>query len=81
VVLQQNKAELIGLYAIARSGLKDKHKLLVKKTRSYGFALQKNADGERRRTRKSADNERARAEVRWCMLVRVLDLDEDILSV
>jgi len=40
VVLQQNKAELIGLYAIAQSGLKDKYKLLVKKTRSYGFVLQ-----------------------------------------
>jgi len=48
VVLQQNKAELIGLYAIARSGQKDKYKLLVKKTRSYRFALQKDADkGER----------------------------------
>jgi len=44
VVLQQNKAEWIGLYAIARSGLKDKYKLLVQKTRSYGFALQKNAE-------------------------------------
>ena len=44
VVLQQNKAELIGHYAIARSGLKDKYKFLVKKTRSYGFALLKNAD-------------------------------------
>jgi len=43
VVLQQNKAELIGLYAIARSGLKDKYKLPVQKTRSYRFALQKNA--------------------------------------
>jgi len=43
VVLQQNKAELIGLYAIARSGLEDKYKLLAKKTRSYRFALQKNA--------------------------------------
>jgi len=40
VVLQQNKAEWIGLYAIARSGLKDKYKLLVQKTRSYRFALQ-----------------------------------------
>jgi hypothetical protein len=40
VVLQQNKAEVIALYAIARSGLKDKCKILVKKTRSYGFALQ-----------------------------------------
>jgi hypothetical protein len=37
VVLQQNKAELIGLYAIARFGLKDKYKLLVKKIRSYSF--------------------------------------------
>jgi len=44
VVLQQNKTELIGPYAIARSGLNDKYKLLVKKTRSYGYALQKNAD-------------------------------------
>jgi len=41
VVPQQNKAELIELYAIARSGLKDKYKLLVKKTRSYSFASQK----------------------------------------
>jgi hypothetical protein len=29
VVLQQNKAELIGLYAIARSGLKAKYKFPV----------------------------------------------------
>ena len=41
VVLQQNKAELIGLYAIAGSGLKDKYKLLVQKTRRYRFALQR----------------------------------------
>src|SRR5258708_36011647 len=47
VVLQQNKAELTGLYAIARSELKDKYKLLVKKTRSYGFALQKNASDKK----------------------------------
>src|SRR6266436_6107375 len=40
---QQNKAELIGLYAIAPSGLKDKCKLPVKKTSSYSFASQKNA--------------------------------------
>ena len=44
MVLQQYKAELIALYAIARSGLKDKYKLLVQKTRSYGFALQKDAE-------------------------------------
>ena len=31
VVLQQNKAESIELYAIARSGLKDKYKLLESK--------------------------------------------------
>jgi hypothetical protein len=40
VVLQQIKAELIGLYAIAHPGLKAKYKLLAKKTRSYRFALQ-----------------------------------------